>query len=220
MGDRSGSAQLRVLFEPALQAYEEMTGIRLAEHPLAAQFQSFQSIQSITALVQDQVSAFSEYREKDRIVKSVESTMAVLTTLSATASFGDVIGLVRQKCIGGMLSTSDHSLQPFPPVKAICAGLAILLSVCALLCAYPRNTHMFQAAKSMSASYGALVDFLESTKHFLQHLDIYSQIRSTPVLDEIVIKIMVDLLSTLALFTKELKQGLSSGSVLADMSPR
>jgi hypothetical protein len=72
----------------------------------------------------------------------------------------------------------------------------------------------------MRASYGPLVDLLESTEHFLQHFDIYSQIRSTPVLDEIVIKIMADLLSTLALLTKELKQGRSSGSVLADMLPR
>jgi hypothetical protein len=110
MADRSGSAQLRVLFEPALQAYEGMTGITLAEHPLAAQLQSFQSIQSITSLVQDQVYAFSECRGKDRIVKSVESTMAVLTTLSATAPFGDVIGLVRQKCIGGVFPISEYSL--------------------------------------------------------------------------------------------------------------
>jgi hypothetical protein len=78
---------------------------------------------------------------------------------------------------------------------------------------------VYQAAKGIRAGYSALIDLLESIEHFLRHLDIYSRIRPTPVLDEIVIKIMADLLSTLALLTKELKQGRSSESVLADMLP-
>jgi len=72
-------------------------------------------------------------------------------------------------------------------------------------------------AKDTSASYDTLVDLLESIERFLRRLDICTQIPRTSTLDEAVVKIMVELLSTLALVTKELRQGRSSESVLVDM---
>ena len=62
----------------------------------------------------------------------------------------------------------------------------------------------------MDASYEALVDLLESIEHFFSRLRIYTQIPPTPARDEIVVKIIAELLSALALATKELKQGQSS----------
>jgi hypothetical protein len=56
-------------------------------------------------------------------------------------------------------------------------------------------------------------------EHFLNRLDIYTRIPRTPAMYEMVIKIMVELLSMLALATRELKQGRSSESVLADVFP-
>jgi len=103
MGDQPESASFRVLFESALQAYEKTTGISLAEHPLAIQLQSCHSIESMTALVQDQASAFNEFREKDRVTKSVKNTLSILTKLSATASLGDAVGLVCRKSPDGVL---------------------------------------------------------------------------------------------------------------------
>jgi len=76
-----------------------------------------------------------------------------------------------------------------------------------------------QAAKGVIASEDALTDLLESIEHFLKRLDIYTRIPSTAATDEIIVKIMVEVLSTLALATKELKQGRSSESVLADVVP-
>ena len=74
-------------------------------------------------------------------------------------------------------------------------------------------------AKGVTASYDALVDLLESIEHFLRRLDIYTRIPSSPAMDEIVVKIIVELLSTLALATRELKQGRSSESVSAALLP-
>jgi hypothetical protein len=74
-----------------------------------------------------------------------------------------------------------------------------------------------QAAKGIIPSYAAFIDLLESIEHFLNRLDIYTRIPPTPAMDEMVIKIMVELLSTLALATKELNQGRSSKSILPDM---
>ena len=69
-----------------------------------------------------------------------------------------------------------------------------------------------------AASYGALVDLLESIERFLRRLDIYTQIPHSPTLDEMVVKIMVELLSTLALAIERLKQGPLSESVLVEIS--
>jgi hypothetical protein len=74
-----------------------------------------------------------------------------------------------------------------------------------------------QAAKGVNASYDALLEFLESVEHLLKPLDIYTQIPHTTAMDEMVANIMVELLSALALATKELQQGRSSESVLADV---
>ena len=66
------------------------------------------------------------------------------------------------------------------------------------------------------ASYEPLFDLLESIVHFLNRLDIYTRIPHMPAMDEMVVKIMVELLSTLALAIKGLKRGRSSESILAD----
>ena len=79
---------------------------------------------------------------------------------------------------------------------------------------------MHQAAKEVTASYDALLDLLESIEHRLKPVDIYTQIPHTLAIDELVVKIMAELLYTLALTTKELKQGGSSESILADVSSR
>ena len=75
-----------------------------------------------------------------------------------------------------------------------------------------------QAAKGIISNCDALIDLLESIEHFVNRLDIYTQIPPTPAMDEIVVKILVELISVLALVTEELKQRRSSESVPADVS--
>ena len=65
----------------------------------------------------------------------------------------------------------------------------------------------------MSTSYDALVDLLESIEHLLRRLEICTEIPLTPTLNEMVVKIMMELLSTLALVTKEINNGRSSESI-------
>ena len=69
----------------------------------------------------------------------------------------------------------------------------------------------------MTTSNGALLELLESIEHRLKPLDIYTRVPHTLALDELVVKIMAELLSGLALTTEELKQGRSSKSVLTDV---
>lgn len=58
---------------------------------------------------------------------------------------------------------------------------------------------------------------LESFDSFLRRLDIYTKITPTVAMTEVVIKILVELLSTFALVTKQIKQGKSSKSVFCEI---
>ena len=78
---------------------------------------------------------------------------------------------------------------------------------------YPCDIQVSQAFKGVSTDLDALVDLLESMEHFLKRLDIYTKVPPTPALTEIVVKIIVELLSTLALATKQIRQGRPSESV-------
>jgi hypothetical protein len=66
-------------------------------------------------------------------------------------------------------------------------------------------------------SYGDIVDLLESIERLLKPLEIYTRVPPTPSSDDMMVNIMVELLSTLALTTKELKEGLSSESIVTDV---
>ncbi len=57
---------------------------------------------------------------------------------------------------------------------------------------------------------------LESIGHFLNRLEIYTEISPTDAMNDMVVKILVELLSTLALATKEIKQGKLSESVVGE----
>ena len=85
--------------------------------------------------------------------------------------------------------------------------------------AYPCDIQVSQAFKGVSADFDALVDLLESIEHFLKRLDIYTKVPPTPAMTEIVAKIMVELLSTLALVTKQIRQGRPSEFAFADVLP-
>ena len=62
-----------------------------------------------------------------------------------------------------------------------------------------------------------MVDLLELIEHFLNRLDIYTKIPPTDAMTEMVVKILVELLSALALVTKQIKQGKPSESVFYEV---
>jgi hypothetical protein len=64
-----------------------------------------------------------------------------------------------------------------------------------------------QAASGVTSSYDALLDLFECFGNFLKRLEIYTTIPPTPMMTDVIIKIMVELLSVLALATNQIKQG-------------
>ena len=95
MSDQSESSRLLVPFEAFLQGYEKQTGIALAKHPLADKFQNRETAESVIAVLHEQTEAFSEFRERDEVLKSLRKVVPVLCNLSASADFGREIGQVR-----------------------------------------------------------------------------------------------------------------------------
>ena len=73
---------------------------------------------------------------------------------------------------------------------------------------------MLQTASDVSSSYDALVDLFECIGNFLKRLRIYTDLPLSPSMSDIIVKIMTELLSVLALATKQIKQGRFSKRIL------
>jgi len=103
-----------VLFEASLQKYENQTDIALAKHPLAEQLQHCDPVESVTAILQEQIRACSEFRGSDRITKSLNGVVSVLCTLSASVNFG----LVRLKVLMGCFMSLMLYFIAIPPCES------------------------------------------------------------------------------------------------------
>ena len=64
-----------------------------------------------------------------------------------------------------------------------------------------------QAIKDVGKSYDAVVELFESFESFLRRLEIYTKIPSTTAMKGIIIKILIELLSTISLAIQQAKQG-------------
>jgi hypothetical protein len=111
MGDQLGTSRFRVRFESALQAFQQTTSVILAEHPLTVQLQHPHSIEAITAILKYEARVSSGLLGCDGIVKSIESTVAMLFSISSTSSFSDAIVLVRNEALVSSIYTSLTDLH-------------------------------------------------------------------------------------------------------------
>ena len=72
----------------------------------------------------------------------------------------------------------------------------------------------------MPASYGALVEIFKCVENFLLRLRIYTEIKEpNKALTKVVFEIMAELISVLALATKQIKEGKFSTFILDDHQP-
>jgi hypothetical protein len=68
----------------------------------------------------------------------------------------------------------------------------------------------------VDAAYDPLVNMFERVENFLRRIDVYTKIELTPAMAEYVAKIMAELLSVLAIATKQITQRRLSKPSLAD----
>ncbi|KAH9993984.1 hypothetical protein BJV77DRAFT_996309 [Russula vinacea] len=97
----------------------------------------------------------------------------------------------------------------FPPANVIFAGIGVLLLV-SVPSWFPHaayfGTHDSQAAKDASASQDKLIELFDCIERFFGRLEIYTGIAPTAAMTGIIIDIMVEVLTVLAIATKEVKR--------------
>ena len=76
---------------------------------------------------------------------------------------------------------------------------------------------MSHGINSFLIGYDTLLDLFESIEGFLNRLDIYTKLPPTTIMAEIIVKIIVELLSILAVATKQIKQGRPSVFMFIDL---
>lgn len=67
--------------------------------------------------------------------------------------------------------------------------------------------HDTQAAQDATASQDKLIKIFNRIEHFFCRLEIYTGVTPTMAMTDIVVEIMVEVLTILAIATKELKRG-------------
>jgi hypothetical protein len=115
MTDQPGQARFQALLESAVEAYAKKAGVTLAdsEDLLAMRLHSCHSIDDIATLLQGQAQAIDDLQQRDRIFKSIKTTVSILSPVSSVASVADDIGLVRRKvrmaCFAILIVFIDNS---------------------------------------------------------------------------------------------------------------
>ena len=209
----SPPSPFELLLNAALHDYAKQTGKKLEHHPLTKKLKKCDSVDSVTSVLQDyqeHAKAFRKFRgDHGKIMRPMKRAVYVLFTLSSNTFLGEVVALVCPKSFISTSSPLTRIPQPLPPAKAVFAAFGILLGVglSSFKRIYPCDTGVYQAVKDVNASYDALVELFESVERFLGRLEIYTKITLSEAMKDIVVKIIVEVISTLALATKQVKQG-------------
>ena len=74
-----------------------------------------------------------------------------------------------------------------------------------------------QTAIAVGTSYDALAELFECVANFIGRLRIYSEIPFEPTISDLIIRIMVEMLSVLALATKQIRQGRLSTPLISQI---
>ena len=221
----STASDFETLLNAALDKYTKQTGTDLRSHPLADKIDNCDGPDSILDIFQEQAQAFVEFRAQafvefrngdTKLLKWLRPVVNVLHALSTNSVLSD-IGILVSAAMFHIIHSRTRTFDS--------SGVSSLngdffrhwdSSICAYLPRYfcPTYIRDYQVAKYVRASYDALVDIFECIENFLRRLKIYTDISLPRAMTEMVVKIMVELLSVLALATKQINQGRFSMSVV------
>jgi hypothetical protein len=102
MSDPS-SLNLQLLFDAALKNYENQTGMKLVDHPLAKQLEDCHSVNDISDILLQQDQAFTEFcGENSKIERCIKRAVNVFHALCDSTILGEGIGLVCRMAISGI----------------------------------------------------------------------------------------------------------------------
>ena len=195
----------------AFDDYAKQVGEDLTKNPLADALRACDSPNAVLELLQEKAHAFKEYRDGDhKLIGCLKPIVQVVQR------FSDVIGCAISfvsRIRRFVVVASNFTYQP-PGAVSTCE-CNLCQRECSPHSAYPvvfvtiplLDLWKHQAATGVSSSYDSLVDLFECLGNFFKRLEIYTAVSVTPLMTDIIVKIMVELLSVLALATKQVKQG-------------
>ena len=206
-GQATSSTENVKLIINALADYARETGIDLSKTPFAVKLEQSRSSHDILQLLEEREKAFKEYRDGKRgLLNCLNPAVKVLHKFSGILK--QAIGQVSYTCHPVGFLTRNCQI-PFPPASALFTGIDTLLGVRLLNIPsiFYSDIRACQAACKVMSSYDALSDLFEHLGSFVKRLDIYTNIPLTPVMTDMIVKIMVELLLVIALATKQISQG-------------
>ena len=204
----SSSSNFQLIIDAALADYAKITGIDLTKNPFAEKIEHSNSPEAILELLQEREKAFKEYRDGNRrLISCLSPAVTILHAFSGI--LGEAVSLVSVTYHPVNLLTWPRQV-PFSPAKAVFTSIDVLLAVRPLNTLFNQvlcDLRLCQAASGVTSSYDALLELFERLGNFLQRLEIYMTIPPTTMMTDIIVKIMVEVLSVLALATKQIKAG-------------
>ena len=202
----------------ALEAYEERTKKDIRSHPLAEKLQTCNSPGAILLVLQQQVREINRPQSGDEVLtKWLDPTVKVLYAFIEV--LGEGVGLVRPRRI---FHYDLHTDFLFILVGILTCEIDLCRSWHPPFSVYPHPSYLrtgnltftSQAVRDTRASHGIIVEIFERMEFFFQRLEIYTEVPPTSEMKGIIIKIMVEVFSILAIATKEINRHRMSGFLL------
>ena len=202
----------RSILDAALKEYKKATGQDLQTHPLTGELDHCDFPDAILEIFQQQANALDETGKCNQtLMKWLNPTVHILVMLSATP--GEGVGSVSfSELIHTVSPSITFYFQPFFCGKIIFTGIYVLLGVhfspmlhC-LVFLVSCDKRVFQVTKDVAAGNDVLVNLFKRIQEFLTRLNVYSRIPLTNELISMLGQVMAEVLSILALSTKEMQQ--------------
>ena len=208
----ASSSNFQLIINNALDTYRERTKKDLLTHPLAARLQACGTPTDILTILREQIHGLDQSQSgAERWSKWLDPTVNVLFTFSATIGTGVGLVCLRRTCIYPRFAFS-FIWKIFSPASVIFTGVSVLLSVRVLpsISVPIVTTYVSQAAKDVRASQNTVLDIFERIEMFFRRLEVYTEVKPTLEMIDMMVQITVEVLSTLGIATKEIKQGRTS----------
>jgi len=209
----SSTSNFDAIFDAALHEYETLTGKSLASHPFYERLDTCHSPEDVLNVFQDQAQDFRKfYKREEKLMAWLNPIINILFTISATLAEG--VGLVSRRLTHFVQSSSNvwfsailsresnlHRYRCSSRSKSLPRRLALrLYSI------LPQVMHIV-------TNHLKVVNLFERIHLFLGRLKVYTGVPLTNELREVLGNIMAELLTILALSTKEMRDGKISESI-------
>lgn len=192
----------------ALDDYAKVTGVDLSKNRFTTTLKQSNSPKAILELLHGQENTFKEYRDGNRrLINCLSPAVTILQAFSGI--LGEAASLVSHTCYPHDSFNVASTDTLFTSERIVCRDRCshFCTSVEYISNQIPLDVWEYQAASGVTSSYDAVLDLFECLGNFLKRLEIYTTIPPIPAMTDIIVKIMMELLSVLALATKQIEQG-------------